>query len=201
MIHYILTEPDGKIKCAGSTGGSGAEAEAGLLAALPGAIIVPHPLANVSGSYWGGANVQSMGGPPSEHHVFDYATKQWRDPRTLQDHKNAKWAEIKRARSEAVAAPLLETPFGVFDADAVGLRNIESAVTGLREAAAINKAPASIEWTLADNSVVSLTHDGLSEVATLLLARGNAAHAKARQLRAQIESAGSVEALTTVAWQ
>lgn len=38
---------------------------------------------------------------PSEHHVFDYTTKQWVDPRTLEDLKSAKNAAINAARLRA----------------------------------------------------------------------------------------------------
>lgn len=38
---------------------------------------------------------------PSEHHEFNYATKQWEDPRTLADLKAAKNDAIDRARAAA----------------------------------------------------------------------------------------------------
>lgn len=38
---------------------------------------------------------------PSEHHEFNYATKQWEDPRTLADLKAAKNDAINRARAAA----------------------------------------------------------------------------------------------------
>lgn len=137
---------------------------------------------------------------PSEHYTFDWATKQWTDPRTLHDLRDAKWAEVKRWRAAAVIAPLLDTRFGTFDADAQGLENIQRTTAGLREAASIGMAPASIEWTMADNSCVDLTPADLSEVATLLLARGNAAHERARVLRAQINATATSADLDAIAW-
>lgn len=38
---------------------------------------------------------------PSQHHVFNYATKQWEDPRTLADHKAVKNDAINEGRSRA----------------------------------------------------------------------------------------------------
>lgn len=38
---------------------------------------------------------------PSPHHVFNYTTKQWEDPRTLADLKAAKNAAINQARAKA----------------------------------------------------------------------------------------------------
>ena len=137
---------------------------------------------------------------PSPHHTFDYTTKQWVDPRTLDDLKATKWEEVKRWRADATVAPQLVTRFGVFDGDAAGVNNIKSAVLGLREAAAIGAAPSTITWTLYDNSAVELTPNELSEVAVMLLARGNVAHVRARVLRLQIEAATTAAELDALAW-
>ena len=137
---------------------------------------------------------------PSPHHTFDYTTKQWVDPRTLDDLKATKWEEVKRWRADATVAPQLVTRFGVFDGDAAGVNNIKSAVLGLREAAAIGAAPSTITWTLYDNSAVELTPNELSEVAAMLLARGNVAHVRARVLRLQIEAATTAAELDALAW-
>ena len=137
---------------------------------------------------------------PSPHHTFDYTTKQWVDPRTLDDLKATKWEEVKRWRADATVAPQLVTRFGVFDGDAAGVNNIKSAVLGLREAAAIGAAPSTITWTLYDNSAVELTPNELSEVAAMLLARGNVAHERARVLRLQIEAATTAAELDALAW-
>ena len=137
---------------------------------------------------------------PGNHHTFDYTAKQWIDPRTLSDLKAAKWEEVKRWRADATVAPQLVTRFGVFDGDAAGVDNIKSAVLGLREAAAIGAAPSTIAWTMYDNSAVELTPDELSEVAAMLLARGNVAHERARVLRLQIEAATTAAELDALAW-
>lgn len=137
---------------------------------------------------------------PDEYHVFDYITKQWYDPRTLDDLKAAKWEEVKRWRAEATVAPQLVTRFGVFDGDAAGVDNIKSTVLGLREAGAIGMAPSTISWTLYDNSTVELTPNELSEVAAMLLARGDAAHERARVLRSQIEAATTQAEVDAVTW-
>ena len=137
---------------------------------------------------------------PSTHHEFSWVTKAWEDPRTLQDLKDAKWEEAKRWREAATVAPLLATRFGVFDGDAAGMDNIKSTVLGLREAAVIGAAPATVTWTLNDNSTVDLTPVEFSEIAAMLLARGDAAHQRARVLRDQIEAATSQADLEAVQW-
>lgn len=137
---------------------------------------------------------------PDTHHVFNWGTKAWEDPRTLQDLKDAKWEEVKRWREAATVAPLLVTRFGVFDGDAAGMDNIKSTVLGLREAAEIGAAPTTVTWTLNDNSTVDLTPVEFSEVAAMLLARGDAAHQRARVLRDQIEAATTPADLEAVQW-
>ena len=138
---------------------------------------------------------------PSMQHVFNYSTRVWEDPRTLQDLKDAKWEEVKRWREAATVAPLLVTRFGVFDGDAAGMDNIKSTVLGLREAAEIGAAPATVTWTLNDNSTVDLTPVEFSEIAAMLLARGDAAHQRARVLRDQIEAATTQADLEVVQWE
>ena len=38
---------------------------------------------------------------PSQNHIFDYTLKEWVDPRTLSEARQAKRAEIKEARNKA----------------------------------------------------------------------------------------------------
>ena len=137
---------------------------------------------------------------PAWSRQWDNTLMAWLDPRTLGDIKAAKWEAIKVAREEAKVAPLLDTPFGVFDADAVGMANIQGTLQGLDVAARLGNAPATVRWTLADNSYADLTVDQLSQVGVLLLMRGNEAHEKARQLREQIDAAQTSEALETISW-
>ena len=138
---------------------------------------------------------------PSPAHTFNWVTKVWEDLRTLQELKETKWEQVKRWREEAVVAPLLVTRFGVFDGDAASMKNIERAVLGLREAAAIGVAPETVTWTLNDNTTVDLTSAEFSEVAAMLLARGDAAHQRARVLRGQIEAATTPEDIDAVQWE
>jgi len=44
--------------------------------------------------------------PPSPNHAFDYATKQWIDPRSLTEHQQAKLAELDIARQNAEVTPV-----------------------------------------------------------------------------------------------
>ena len=131
---------------------------------------------------------------PSPHHTFDYTTKQWVDPRTLDDHKVAKWAQIKRDRDEAEFGGFTWDG-SPFDSDAISQSRIQGAV----QLAAM--APGfTIDWTLANNSVRNLSAADLANVGAALGMHIAAQHAKARTLRSQIEAATTVAEVDAVTW-
>lgn len=135
---------------------------------------------------------------PSPHHVFNYTTKQWEDPRTLQDRKAAKWELMKQARVAAIDAPLV-TPFGVFDSGVDARSSITDAVLMLQTLASMGQ-PISIEFTLANNTSVTLTTAQMVNVGLLLGKKVQDAFAQGRARRVQIDAAQSVAALEAVAW-
>lgn len=118
----------------------------------------------------------------------------------LHELMDRKWEEIKTAREEEKVSPFLTTPFGVFDAGTEARANLQGTLQGLAAAAQLGIAPATIEWTLADDSAVVLTPAQLAQVAVLLLARGDGAHRKARQLRSAIYSATTAAQVWAVTW-
>jgi len=135
---------------------------------------------------------------PSENHTFDWVAKQWVDPRTLQDHKDAKWEEIKAARTGAIDAPLV-TSLGTFDSGPADRTNITDAVLMAQTLAAMGET-VSIEFTRADNTVATLNAAQMVEVGLTLGAKVQAAYATARTLRAEIEAATTVAQVQDVAW-
>ena len=66
--------------------------------------------------YWNGGEFVNIGEPPSPHHTFDYTTKQWIDPRSLDEIKAQKWAEIKSER-DLLEFGGFEFEGGVYDSD------------------------------------------------------------------------------------
>lgn len=134
---------------------------------------------------------------PSEIHVFDYTTKQWVDPRTLQALKDAKWEEIKSSRTDAIDAPLV-TPYGTFDSGPVSRTNITNAV--LLQSFENEGAPSSVDFTLANNTVISLTRAQMINVGLLLGQKTQAAYAHARELRALIDAATTKEEVEAITW-
>lgn len=135
---------------------------------------------------------------PSLNHDFDYTTKQWFDPRPLTELQALKWGSVKAAREEALVAPLT-TPFGVFDADAASQKSITDAVLMLQTLASLGQ-PTTIDFTLADNTVVTLNGADMVMVGLALGQRTQQVHATARALRAAIETSTSIEELDLISW-
>ena len=114
---------------------------------------------------------------PSQNHRFDYATKEWIDPRSLQDLKDARWAEVRRERDSAEFGGFTWDG-SRFDSDALSQQRITGAVT----LAMMNSAYL-VDWTLADNTVRSLNAADMIAVGVALGQHVNACHERARLLR------------------
>jgi Domain of unknown function (DUF4376) len=135
---------------------------------------------------------------PSTAHVFDFSIKAWVDPRTLSDHKVATWKRIKLARSAAIATPLV-TQWGTFDCDTDSRAAISEALV-LSYAKTDLGLAASIDFTLADNSVVRLLPKTLHKVAAALSDKIAVARNRAKVLRETINLATDKEQLDSIQW-
>jgi hypothetical protein len=135
---------------------------------------------------------------PSSNHRFDWTAKQWSDPRTLQGHKDAKWEEIKLARTAAIDAPLV-TSYGTFDSGPADRTNITDAVLMAQTLAAMGQT-VSISFTRADNTVATLNAAQMIEVGLTLGSKVQTAYATARTLRTTIESATTIAQVQDVTW-
>ncbi len=135
---------------------------------------------------------------PSPHHTFNWHTKQWEDPRTLQDLKDAQWAKIKQARAAAIAAPLV-TPYGTFDADEYSRTAITDSVL-LLQTLSKRGQPQTIRFTLADNTDIDLSVSQIEDVGLMLGEKTNLVFEKVRLLREAIEAATSREAVEAIVW-
>lgn len=127
----------------------------------------------------GGAAVPFPQRPSTNHH-WNWQSHTWADPRDLEAHRAAKWEEIKAAREAALYAPLA-TPHGTFDADVRGQTSISNTVLLSQFIPGFTT-----EFTLADNTSVTLTAAQMAAVGIALGARTMAAHEASRNLRALI---------------
>lgn len=140
----------------------------------------------------------AMPAQPSPHHEFDYATKQWADPRDLATHKEDKWATIKAAREAAEYSPFTWDGSS-FDADSESQRRIQGA-SQLAMIAASASQSFEIDWTLADNTVRTLSGAEMIQVGLALGTHVATQHVIARTLREVIESATTVAEVEAVTW-
>jgi len=132
----------------------------------------------------------------SPAYVFSWASKQWEDPRTLQEVRDARWEFIKSERDKQEAG-LFEWGGHVFQADK---ERVNGAVTGALIAQAAGQ-PYSDTWTLADNSTIPLTGSDIIAMGIALLQHVSACHAKGRVLRNEIyQVAQTIEDVNAVEW-
>lgn len=135
---------------------------------------------------------------PGAFHAFDYGSKAWVDPRTLDDLKTAKWEAIKRQRA-AVEFGKFTYNGMEFDGDVNAQRRLMNLISVSKSALQAGTA-FSTEFILADNSVVMLTAADFVAIEMVKIEQVAAAFAKAATLRAQIDSAGSAEEIQSLSW-
>lgn len=137
--------------------------------------------------YWDGERFVSTPPPPSLNHIFDYATKQWIDPRSLDEIKAQKWAEIKSKR-DAFEFGGFEFEGNIYDSDQVSQARIMGAVM----------AQVDQVWTLANNTTVVLTASQLTQLYQALQAHIASAHERGRIAREAIQAATTKEQIEAI---
>lgn len=131
---------------------------------------------------------------PSPAHVFNWVTKQWGDPRTLQDFKETQWATIKQARTSAEYAGFTWDG-STFDSDAISQNRITGAVT-----LAMLSPAFVIDWILADNTTRLLDQTSMAQVGAALGTHVATQFTKGVMLRAAIEAATTQAEVEAVVW-
>jgi len=125
------------------------------------------------------SNYYQLTEPPSSAFEFNYFTKQWEDPRTLDDFKADKWATVKAARDAREFGPFSWGAL-TFDGDAESKSRLSLAAMAAQAAIASGQA---------------------ADVIGVVQAMGaniTAAHQAARLKRAAIEAATTVEELDAI---
>lgn len=137
--------------------------------------------------YVGKGEWHAAEGKPSENHIYDYDLRVWVDPRTLDEIKAQRWAEIKSQRDQLEFGGF-EFDGGIYDSDQVSQSRIMgAAVAGVDQV-----------WTLADNTTVDLSASQLQQLYAALQAHIASVHERgriARQLIFDAETKEQVEAV------
>lgn len=105
----------------------------------------------------------------------------------------ALWERVK-IRRDAVINGGAPSPSGAVDSDELSRSNIAGAVLAAVIAQSASQ-PYSMDWTMLDNSVVTLDAAAMIAVGLAVMGHVNACHDKARLLRAEIEGAADTAAL------
>lgn len=129
---------------------------------------------------------------PNAASTWDYSTRAW--VTSLATRRDAQWALIKAAELEADADPYTWSGH-VFQADAVSRRRLQEALLDklLTEAGG---GTYSVEWTLLDNSRLTLSGADLAAVYLGIASRATAVHDKAQDKRALIYASSTPEDIT-----
>lgn len=152
-------------------------------------------IVNIDGTQTNERTGKTIPPQPSEHHEYDAAADMWIDARTLVSVKVRTWERIKEARSVAETSDFVCGGV-VYQAD-------KDRIVGAAQLALMAQAagqPYSIDWTLSDNTYLTLDAAGMIAVGAALGAHVAEAFAIGLQLREQIAAATSYEALDAIVW-
>lgn len=129
---------------------------------------------------------------------WDNVAMAWVDGRTLGQIKATQWEVMRNARIADEFRPFTWDG-SEFDADERSQARIQGAVL-LALLAAQSAAEFSTEWTLADNTVRTLSGADMIAVGQALSVHVAAAHALGRTKRAAIEAAETAAAVEAISW-
>lgn len=132
--------------------------------------------------------------PPCPWMTWDNLSFSWVDARDLGRIKSDKWEEIKAARNNAELGGF-EWNGSMFDSDETSQQRITIAA----QIAAATPG-FSVDWTLADNTIRTLSGADMAAVCVAMGLHVNAQHVIGRTLRQQIDDAQDVEAVNQVKW-
>lgn len=147
------------------------------------------------GSYVKGGVLKTHPQKPVGVYSFDLDSESWIDDRSLDDVKQEKWSQIKRERELA--------EFGgfalngkTFDSDSYSQSKIQGAV----QLALLADDNFNIEWTLADDSIITISKPTLLAIGIALGQHVSRVHQRAREVRAQIEASTSIAEVEAIEW-
>lgn len=135
---------------------------------------------------------------PSYPCEWSNTTMAWDDLRSLQEAKDARWAEllIERAAREFST---FTWDGSVFDCDAESQTRIIGSAT-LAIIASMTAQPFSIDWTLADNTVRALSGPDMLNVGAALGAHVDSVHSAYRSLVEDVGAATTNAEVMAVVW-
>lgn len=137
--------------------------------------------------------------PPSRHHVFNYTTKLWADPRTLQDHKVARNTYVNAARLAA------NQTYFIHQGKQIAVDGLSRSDIDGVNGEVLNTGGFPVGWPGAwkclDNTWLPITTVGeWKAFYSSMVAQGTTNFGVAQALKSQIEAAVSPEEVASVTW-
>ena len=119
----------------------------------------------------------------------------------LSKAKLAKRKQINAARDAEEAAGF-DYLGKRFDSDAQAIKRLYGAAMAAQAAIAAGAVGTDqfVDWTCADGTVLTMTYAQAAGVIEAMAVVGNALHMKARELKAQVEAATTVDAVNAIQW-
>lgn len=130
--------------------------------------------------------------------VWSNATMAWKDQRSLDQARMDRWQVIKAQRTAREFGGFTWDG-STFDSDTESQSRIQGAAQ-LATLAKLAGQPFEVDWTLADNSVRTLSGDDMLAVGQAMGRHVMAVHGAGRALRARIESAETLEEVEAATW-
>lgn len=115
--------------------------------------------------------------------------------------KSGKRAEINAARDAEESAGF-DYLGKRFDSNAQAIKRLYGAAMAAQAAIASGAVATDsfVDWTCADGTVLTMTYAQAAGVIEAMAVVGNALHMKARDLKAQVEAAATVEEVNAIQW-
>lgn len=140
--------------------------------------------------------IYKAGPKPSKWHDWSKAASSY--VLNMTRAKQEQWDAIKEKRTEIENAGFYWQTY-LFDSDPISQSRIQGAVQMAQIALSQNQ-PFSIDWTIANDTVVTLSAQDMVSVGLALGSHINQCHVIGRQLREQIDAAQTPEVLESVVW-
>lgn len=161
--------------------------------------VLAHITADIENDYVYQGGIHHKGDRPSNVHIFNYTTKQWEDPRTIDDLKALLLVQVNDARIAYSTAPI-EYAGRLLDADLTAQTNINNKLLELAacKALGVDMNPDLMLWRDADNMNVTFsTMDDMERwlqgLAAKIAERGTQCYVWSWNIKAAIEAATTVD--------
>lgn len=138
--------------------------------------------------------IEAMSPCPSTYHTFNYSTHLWEDLRSIEQVRLSKWEEIKKVRTN-IEYGGFDWDGSTFDSDPTSVQRISGSVL----LAQLNPSY-TVDWTLADNTVRTLSAADLLQVAMSLGSHVQSCFVHGQALRDLINNATTIAEVEAITW-